>query len=31
MPDGKTCRVQTDTGPQMIRAEHVLLATGSER
>ncbi len=30
MLDGKTCRVQTDTGPQTIRAEHVLLATGSE-
>ena len=29
MLDGKTCRVQTDTGPQTIRAEHVLLATGS--
>jgi dihydrolipoamide dehydrogenase len=28
--DGKTCRVATDTGPQTIRAEHVLLATGSE-
>jgi dihydrolipoamide dehydrogenase len=27
--DGKTCRVATDTGPQTIRAEHVLLATGS--
>jgi dihydrolipoamide dehydrogenase len=30
MLDGKTCRVQTDTGPQTIRAEHLLLATGSE-
>ncbi|MBD0272059.1 MAG: dihydrolipoyl dehydrogenase [Acetobacteraceae bacterium] len=30
MLDGKTCRVGTDTGPQTIRAEHVLLATGSE-
>jgi dihydrolipoamide dehydrogenase len=30
MLDGKTCRVETDTGPQTIRAEHVLLATGSE-
>ena len=29
MLDGKTCRVETDTGPQTIRAEHVLLATGS--
>jgi dihydrolipoamide dehydrogenase len=28
--DGKTCEVETDTGPQTIRAEHVLLATGSE-
>src|SRR6266853_539654 len=27
--DGKTCRVETDTGPQVIRAEHVVLATGS--
>ncbi|HEY6981143.1 dihydrolipoyl dehydrogenase [Reyranella sp.] len=30
MLDGKTCRVETDTGPQVIRAEHVVLATGSE-
>ncbi|MEO3475373.1 dihydrolipoyl dehydrogenase [Roseomonas sp. CAU 1739] len=30
MLDGKTCRVETDIGPQTIRAEHVLLATGSE-
>ena len=30
MLDGKTCRVETDTGPQTIRAEHVVLATGSE-
>ncbi|TDH60982.1 dihydrolipoyl dehydrogenase [Dankookia rubra] len=30
MLDGKTCRVETDTGPQTIRARHVLLATGSE-
>jgi dihydrolipoamide dehydrogenase len=29
MVDGKTCRVETDTGPQSIRAEHVVLATGS--
>src|SRR6187551_1581930 len=29
MVDGKTCRVETDTGPQLIRAEHVVLATGS--
>ena len=29
MVDGKTCRVETDTGPQVIRAEHVVLATGS--
>jgi dihydrolipoamide dehydrogenase len=28
--DGKTCEVETDTGTQTIRAEHVLLATGSE-
>ncbi len=27
--DGKTCKVETDTGPQTIRAEHVILATGS--
>src|SRR4029077_6902812 len=31
MIDGKTCRVETDTGPQVIRAEHVVLATGSMR
>ncbi len=30
MLDGKTCRVEADTGPQVIRAEHVVLATGSE-
>jgi dihydrolipoamide dehydrogenase len=30
MLDGKTCRVETDTGPQVVRAEHVVLATGSE-
>ena len=29
MQDGKTCRVETDTGPQLVRAEHVVLATGS--
>jgi dihydrolipoamide dehydrogenase len=29
MVDGKTCRVDTDTGPQVVRAEHVVLATGS--
>src|SRR5829696_7967934 len=29
MLDGKTCRVETDTGPETIRAEHVVLATGS--
>jgi dihydrolipoamide dehydrogenase len=28
--DGKNCAVETDTGPQTVRAEHVLLATGSE-
>ncbi len=30
MIDGKSARVETDTGPQVIRAEHVVLATGSE-
>jgi dihydrolipoamide dehydrogenase len=30
MLDGKTCRVETDTGPQTVRAEHVVLATGTE-
>ncbi|MEI9986061.1 MAG: NAD(P)/FAD-dependent oxidoreductase [Aliidongia sp.] len=30
MIDGKSCRVETDTGPQIVRAEHVVLATGSE-
>jgi dihydrolipoamide dehydrogenase len=29
MVDGKSCRVETDTGPQVVRAEHVVLATGS--
>ena len=29
MLDGKTCRVESDTGTQMIKAEHVVLATGS--
>jgi len=29
MLDGKTCRVETDTGSETIRAEHVILATGS--
>ncbi len=29
MVDGKTCRVETDTGPQTIRADNVVLATGS--
>ena len=29
MVDGKTCRVETDTGPQVVTAEHVVLATGS--
>src|SRR5262249_17074494 len=29
MLDGKSCRVETDTGPQIVRAEHVVLATGS--
>ena len=29
MVDGKTCRVETDTGAQIVRAEHVVLATGS--
>jgi dihydrolipoamide dehydrogenase len=30
MIDGKSCRIETDTGPQVVRAEHVVLATGSE-
>ena len=30
MLDGKSCRVETDTGPQVVRAEHVVLATGSQ-
>jgi dihydrolipoamide dehydrogenase len=30
MLDGKTCRVDADTGLQTVRAEHVVLATGSE-
>jgi dihydrolipoamide dehydrogenase len=30
MLDGKTCRVETDTGPETVRAEHVVIATGSE-
>src|SRR5262249_25702335 len=30
MLDGKTCRVEADTGPETVRAEHVVLATGSE-
>jgi dihydrolipoamide dehydrogenase len=29
MVDGKTCRVETDTGPQLVAAEHIVLATGS--
>jgi dihydrolipoamide dehydrogenase len=29
MLDGKTCQVETDTGPEKVRAEHVILATGS--
>jgi dihydrolipoamide dehydrogenase len=29
MLDGKTCKVDSDTGPQVIKAEHVVLATGS--
>ena len=29
MIDGKSCRIETDTGPQAVRAEHVVLATGS--
>lgn len=28
--DGKTCVVESDTGRQMITAEHVVIATGSE-
>jgi len=30
MLDGKTCRVDSDTGPETVRAEHVVLATGSQ-
>jgi len=30
MRDGKTCEVKTPDGPQTIRAEHVILATGSK-
>ena len=30
MLDGKSCRIDTDTGPQVVHAEHVVLATGSE-
>ena len=30
MIDGKTCQVETDTGTDRIRAEHVVLATGSQ-
>ncbi len=29
MLDGKTCRVDTDVGTDTVRAEHVILATGS--
>jgi dihydrolipoamide dehydrogenase len=29
MLDGKTCRIDTETGPETVRAEHVVLATGS--
>src|SRR4029453_5272719 len=29
MIDGKSCRIETDTGPQVVHAEHVVLATGS--
>ncbi len=29
MLDGKSARVETDTGPETIRVEHVILATGS--
>ena len=29
MLDGKTCRVDTDVGADTVRAEHVILATGS--
>jgi len=29
MRDGKTCEVETDTGAWTVRAEHVVLATGS--
>jgi dihydrolipoamide dehydrogenase len=30
MIDGKSCRIETDTGPQVVHAEHIVLATGSE-
>lgn len=30
MLDGKTCQVDTDTGRETVRAEHLVLATGSE-
>jgi dihydrolipoamide dehydrogenase len=30
MLDGKTCRIDSDTGPETVRAEHVVLATGSQ-
>ncbi|MBL9048460.1 MAG: FAD-dependent oxidoreductase, partial [Tabrizicola sp.] len=30
MTDGKTCVVDTDTGRVTVKAEHVILATGSE-
>ena len=29
MIDGKSCRIETDTGRQVVHAEHVVLATGS--
>ncbi|GJD64568.1 dihydrolipoyl dehydrogenase [Methylobacterium frigidaeris] len=29
MVDGKTCLVETDTGPERVRAEHVILSPGS--
>jgi dihydrolipoamide dehydrogenase len=30
MIDGKSCRIETDTGSQVVHAEHIVLATGSE-
>lgn len=30
LQDGKSCRVDTDSGSQLVKAEHVVVATGSE-